>query len=279
MKFPIKYQNGNVLVRLYEDGTKFRYCKGIPKPAFPESIDLKIINRCHVGCEFCHEDSRPNGRLANLGITLQRISCLPKGVEIAIGGGDLAQHPDLYSFIKDLRELEYVVSVTIRYGKPIGIASSLINGMIGLSGTPIEQVHYLNSDTKVIQHVIAGITEVEDLMNYQKVLVLGFKHFGRAQKMDQSIVHANLDRWRKNIHRYLGTRHIMFDNLAIEQLDLRRFYSDEGWRKLYMGDDGQFSMYVDAVTGKFAINSMAPKKERVSWDDIDLLKFFETLHK
>jgi hypothetical protein len=44
-----------------------------------------------------------------------------------------------------------------------------------------------------------------------------------------------------------------------------------------MGDDGKYTMYVDAVKGEFAINSTAT--ERTSWDLINLLKFFKGVRK
>ena len=31
------------------------------KADFPDSIDLKISNRCSIGCKYCHENSIPTG--------------------------------------------------------------------------------------------------------------------------------------------------------------------------------------------------------------------------
>jgi hypothetical protein len=272
LKYPIKYRNGNVLVRLYEDGTKFRYCSGDSKPEYPECVDLKITNKCNIGCPYCHENSRKNGKHADLDETFEKIKCLPSGVEIAIGGGDPTEHPGLPYFLEKLSKAGYVTSVTVRWGRPLDWkSSSLLTGALGVSGTPIPYVKSIR-DPLVIHHVIAGITDVEDLIHYKKVLVLGFKKFGRAKNIN---VDENLKNWYFKIHRYIGTRHIMFDNLAIQQLGLKRFFSDEGWEKIYMGNDGQYTMYVDAVEGKFAINSTTPKRNRVPWNDIDLLKFFK----
>ena len=51
-----------------------------------------------------------------------------------------------------------------------------------------------------------------------------------------------------------------FDNLGIEQLDPKRLMSDEEWEKCFMGEDGSFTFYIDAVNGKFAKCSTSTKR-------------------
>ena len=53
------YQNGNCAVDIFSDGTKIRTWDGIPRPVFPESMDVKITNRCSLEnhCKWCHEGS------------------------------------------------------------------------------------------------------------------------------------------------------------------------------------------------------------------------------
>ena len=71
---------------------------------------------------------------------------------------------------------------------------------------------------------------------------------------------------------------VSFDNLAIEQLDVKRLLSDEEWNEFYMGDDSVFTFYLDLVDGKFAGNSLAPEDERYDiLDNID--KMFERIRK
>ena len=55
-----------------------------------------------------------------------------------------------------------------------------------------------------------------------------------------------------------------FDNLAITQLDLERQIkekTDLKWDELYMGDDGDYSFYIDAVSQTFAKNSTISKNQ------------------
>ena len=62
------YKNGNTIVEIKSDGTKIRYTPDNKpaNPIFPESIDMKICNRCLMDCPMCHERSGLNGKLANL---------------------------------------------------------------------------------------------------------------------------------------------------------------------------------------------------------------------
>ena len=55
---------------------------------------------------------------------------------------------------------------------------------------------------------------------------------------------------------------ISFDNLAIEQLDVKRLIPEEQWEEFYMGSDSEFTFYIDMVDGTFGKNSLAPENER-----------------
>ena len=62
------YKNGNTIVSISDDGTKVRYVpdNAPAMPVYPESIDMKISNRCEMGCAQCHEQSTATGKQANL---------------------------------------------------------------------------------------------------------------------------------------------------------------------------------------------------------------------
>lgn len=55
--------------------------------------------------------------------------------------------------------------------------------------------------------------------------------------------------------------HISFDNLALEQLGIRSLVTPEIWERNFMGPDGQFTMYVDAVRNEYAVSSTSPRFE------------------
>ena len=61
----VSYQNGNYTVSIdLETGTKIRENDlDFFDAAFPESMDIKITNRCNMNCPMCHEDSKCDGLL------------------------------------------------------------------------------------------------------------------------------------------------------------------------------------------------------------------------
>ena len=114
-----KYKNGNYDVFIFEDGTKFRVGDGHFVPEFPESCDIKITNFCDLGvdgkdeCSFCHEKSNLNGKHADLSLVVEAWKDMPKGVELAIGGGNPLSHPDFPDFAKTMSKNGYIVNLTM----------------------------------------------------------------------------------------------------------------------------------------------------------------------
>lgn len=61
---------------------------------------------------------------------------------------------------------------------------------------------------------------------------------------------------------------VSFDNLAIEQLKVQEQLPEKKWDRFYMGDDGDFTFYLDLVEGTFGRNSLATKRYPIM-DNID----------
>ena len=116
-----------------------------------------------------------------------------------------------------------------------------------------------------VQHVIAGLTTVEDIQNLlrknRKVLILGFKQYGRGKDYYNPSVEANINILKSCLKSLLAIKKgiLSFDNLAIEQLDVKNNVTEKEWDDHYMGDDGQFTMYVDGVTQEYAKSSISPR--------------------
>jgi hypothetical protein len=136
-----------------------------------------------------------------------------------------------------------------------------------------------NYTPNFVAHLILGIHKPDILEHLEgrKVLLLGYKDFGFG--IDYHKQHPEVDtiisEWYRAIHPMIGKRHLSFDNLAIEQLNLRRCFTDKGWSKFYMGDDATYTMYIDAVMQKYAPTSRS--NDRVSFDEMDLLTYFNKL--
>ena len=66
------------------------------------------------------------------------------------------------------------------------------------------------------------------------------------------------------------------NNLVFHSIDL--FVSDEEWDAMYMGDDGQFTFYVDLVKGEYAKSSLEKKRYKIDGKTCDeMFKHIRTL--
>lgn len=204
-----RYINGNYIVKTSSYGSSFF---GLWKRAlrigeelrseFPDSIDLKITDRCSHGCPFCHESSTKEGKVLDLEKTKEILSQLPaKPIEIAVGGGNvlecLDETEDILSWLSN-RGHQTRITITLDDLKSTGnqelddkisnMLSSKIGGL-GISVTSLEKSGIkltknmsryssffgtglidhtdlwknLMFGPQIVYHVIAGITPVEDI--------------------------------------------------------------------------------------------------------------------
>jgi MoaA/NifB/PqqE/SkfB family radical SAM enzyme len=271
----VKYKNGNYRVEIYDDGTKIRYSKSNNLlPEFPESIDIKITNKCNLGCSFCHENSVPEGNQGDLYVPFLRT--LKPGTELAIGGGNPLEHPGLEEFLTRMGEQGVICNMTVNqthfkqnYDYIIKLLSNKLIKGLGVSLNNSSDTDFLSklNYPNIVLHTINGILTENDIKNISekniKVLVLGYKIFGRGVKHFSPKVEANMKYLYENIRSFDGKFRVMsFDNLAIRQLDMQRFFITKKWKEIYMGDDGEFTMYIDLVKKQFAYSSTADVSKR-----------------
>lgn len=273
-KLLAQYRNGNYVVALYADGTKTRTWPGIDPaaPEFPESIDLKITDRCDMGCPFCHESSTPEGHHADPDYIRYLVGGLPRGVEVAIGGGNPLAHPQLLRVLTGMFRDGLVANMTVNITHavkqyPLFSAARQFCHGIGLSDRDgawslINQLRPGLVDRDTVVHAIAGVDWPNKYLRVPKLLVLGYKRAGRGEAHWNPEVDRKIECWRYWLRRRLSTDSYVtsFDNLALEQLRVRELIGEDRWAECYMGDDGQFTMYVDAVAGTFAVSSTAERR-------------------
>lgn len=276
-------KNGNYSYTLcLETGTKTREGSNEYFPEFPETIDVKITNYCDLGCKYCHEKSTVKGGHGDLNTLIDLLTPL-KGnyVELAIGGGNPLSHPNLKQFLESLKEMNFVPNLTINQGHLKQywnlIVSLVENKLIYGIGVSITSNNYkyvkklLELHEHTVIHVIAGINlievldELNNLVNHEfPTLVLGYKNFGfgtKYQENNKDEVSRSLSSWYRKLGIYLNKYHISFDNLALDQLNVKRFFKEEKWNLYYMGDDFTFSMYIDAVKKEYAPTSRSSFRE------------------
>lgn len=275
MKILGKYVSGENKVTIYEDGTKVREKHGVKGafPYVPENIDVKITNHCDMGCPSCFENSTLKGQHGNIGKLIELYKNMPRGLEIAIGGGNPISHPGIMNALDKLVDGGAIPNMTINQGhfepyhdeiKHI-IDVKMVYG-VGVSINKNFDFEWVKKvfNENTIFHVIAGQDNIDILdklaaeFGKTKVLVLGYKQFGRGlpiyNKLSKEIDKC-IWQWSAYIQRYFEKMQLSFDNLAITQLDIRRFFTPQGWDKFYMGDDGLYTMYLDLVEDKFAKSS------------------------
>lgn len=267
------YKNGNYTVSLFSDGTKI---KRTPfdrfEAEFPDSIDLKITDRCDMGCAMCHESSSVLGRHGDLSAPF--LDTLRSGTELAIGGGDPLAHPRLLWFLERMGERGVICNLTVNE-KHLLLSAELIEKMlrkklvyglgVSLNGCSDALVDFARKHSAVVIHVICGVVDEAQLTKLAdkriKLLVLGYKKFGRGKAYYSHEV-ARRAAWLKENIAKLGERFtsISFDNAAIEQLTLRETLPSRIFESGYMGDDGEASMYIDLVEERFAVTSVSDER-------------------
>lgn len=287
MKLIGSYKNGNTNVSIFSDGTKIRQTKDDEfRPEYAENMDVKITDFCDMSCKFCHEGSSTCGKHGDI-LNAKFIDTLHPYQELAIGGGDATSHPDLIPFLQKLKDRKVIANMTVNqvhFEKKQELIKrlvdeELIHGIgVSLVCPTHEFVELIKQYPNAVVHVINGIFSPNDVYMLGskkiKLLILGYKHLRRGeewyQQDNQNIIYKQ--NWLKeNIKDIINQFNVVsFDNLAIEQLDIRRLLTDEEWNEFYMGDDGTSTFYVDMVERKFAMNSTAPMNKRYDlFDSVD----------
>lgn len=269
------YVNGNTIVAIFDDGTKVRYIRDGEKaaPEFPESMDLKITNRCDMGCRFCGECSSPDGEHADLHHPI--FDTIHPYTELAIGGGNPLEHPDLVWFLLKMQQRKVICNLTInvvhfmrddtQYKLKILTEQGAIFGL-GISvpdQIPDGFLDAVKQYPNAVIHTIAGITPplvFDQLADHSlNLLILGYKTKGKGYQCFIDNEQMILDRiydleqrlpWLKD-----HFKAVAFDNLAVRQMNLRKNLPGEDYDKLYMGDDGEHTMYIDLVANQYGKSS------------------------
>jgi len=278
------YKNGNYNVTILSDGTKIRETEAEEFiPAFAENCDVKITDRCDGGCAMCYEGCTPNGKHGDI-LNQKFLDSLHPFTELAINGNDLS-HPDLIPFLEKLREKKVIANMTVnqihfeRNQELIDklIDDKLIFGLgISLHKPTEEFVKTVKKYPNAVIHTINGILSQSDIEilkdNNLKILILGYKKLRRGKdwfKKEYEDILAKQKWLFDNLEDIINHFEVVsFDNLAIKQLEVERLMDEKEWEEFYMGDDGNFTFYIDLVEGTFAKNSLSLERFPIE-DTID----------
>lgn len=273
------YKNGNTINKIFSDGT--RICETEEDEFrfdFARNMDIKICDKCSMVCKFCHEGSTPNGKLGDI-LNEKFIDTLHPYQEVALGGGNVLEHPDLIPFLEKLSELKVITNITLNqyhFEQNIELVDmlfreKLIYGLgVSLMKPTKEFIEKVKKYPNIVIHVINGIISPSDVFalenNGLKMLILGYKHLRRGNDYFETAIEDIMSKQQwlySNLESVLNKFDVVsFDNLAIEQLNVSRLLTEKEWDEFYQGEDGSSTYYIDMVERKFAKNSTASFDKR-----------------
>lgn len=284
------YQNRNYHTWICSDGTKIRVAKEDEfKPDFAENMDIKICDRCDMGCPYCHEGSTPDGKLGDI-LNEKFIDTLHPYQEVALGGGNVLEHPSLVPFLKKLKKRKVIANITLNqkhfldnlsFVKSL-VEHKLVYGIgVSLSDVTPGLIEAAKSIPNVVIHTIVGIItekEIDELSGHGlKILFLGYKTIRRGLNFfehETNLLFSRKNNLKNKLPILLRSSEyfnvVSFDNLALSQLEVYKLLSEEEWEQFYAGDDGSHTFYIDMVERKFAKSSTAPFDRRYDLlDNVD----------
>lgn len=292
MKILGSYKNNDYTCTMFSDGTKIRWNdKDLFNPIKPESIDLKITNKCNMACNMCHENSTSDGKHGDI-LNLPFIDTMFPYSEVAIGGGNPLTHPDLIEFLERLKERKIIASMTVNqmhFMQNIDLLKELTDnkliyglGISYIGGRHSNCIEAIKQFPNAVVHVINGIVHMDSLEalanNDLKILILGYKDFRRGKTLYDECG-SQIDYLKSQFYDMLPKivndgwfKCISFDNLAIKQLEPKRLMSNKDYAQFFMGLDGEYTMYVDAVNRQFAKSSVSTERYDLMDDIADMFK-------
>ncbi len=276
------YFNGNVHIQLYDDGTRIMETDDNDfEFDMPTNIDLTITHSCNGHCPYCYLNCTDDGAVADL--NHPALNTLGKYQELAINLNDM-EIPNLLSFLKKMKTNSIFVNGTIsqthfmaHYKELLKLCDEQLLWGIGVSLTKAsaEFVRIVKKFPNIVIHVINGIVSQEDIEILSnkglKLLVLGYKNIGRGEDYSKShmVDIYTKQKYLKGILPKLFScfNVISFDNLSIEQLNVKQMLTQKQWDEFYQGDEGTSTFYIDLVSGKYGVSSLCKPEEMLPMTD------------
>lgn len=294
----MRYRNGNADITIHDSGTRVITFDDTLELEYPLNIDIRVSNRCSFGmnpktgkafCTFCHESATTDGSECDYDKLKETLSELPQGIEFAIGSNNITD--GLIDFIEWVSKRGNIANITINQGhvkRDLDKLKYLIEndfikglGVSYRSGLKFDVPQYILDYEHTVFHVICGIdrfSDVESLVDVgvRKVLLLGYKTFGfGVGYMDEHEpkITRSLKEWCWWVHKLFSKFDaVSFDNLALEQLRMNRFFTENNWAVFNQMEN---SLYVEAVKQEFSPSSRSDV--RVSFDEVGIKEYFNNL--
>ena len=166
---------------------------------------------------------------------------------------------------------------------PINDGQSATLYGLGISLTDADEGGFINRVQQfpnAVVHVIAGLVDLNDLYRLGnkgiKLLILGYKIFRRGESLYEKMgekIRSNIEEIKDNLLNILPLFDVVsFDNLAVRQLEIKIILSETQYNEFFMGEDGEYTMYIDAVKGEFAVSSTSVIRYPITNDIVEMFR-------
>jgi hypothetical protein len=238
----------------------------IVRAEVPELVDVSIADYCVTGCAYCYRGSTPQGGWASVEQVRAVISAL-RGIgttEIAIGGGEPLQHPEIWKILEDFwtREDGPYLHVTTRELGWLQVPAQrqLMLDRVTAFGFSVDTARQAKTvidafaaegvASRVKLQVIAGVmstSQVRETLDVAGehdvgVLLLGYKETGRGSSVRTRHVLA------PEILQHDTGASVGIDTVLAQQW--APWLAEHAWPGSYTLQEGAFSCFIDAVSGK-----------------------------
>ena len=234
-------------------------------PEYPELIDLKLTNKCNHNCPFCFMDSKMEEQHADPNNIKWLVSRIAKPTEFSIGGGNILLYPHLIDVLQFIHKQKHIVNITInekdckailknpQYKEALKYVHGIGISLINLNDVKsIKQFRETFHNKFITFHLIPELLGIEKCLRFKQTLAnnevwgdylfLGYKTNGRGNKEINKLSKEDLDALFEKFS-YFSTD-TSFANTYLDYLK-ENFYID----KSITLNEGEFSMYIDGVTG------------------------------
>lgn len=265
-------------------------------PKHPELVDIKLTDVCHIGCKWCYQDSTSDSKHGNLETIKTVIRSLnPEITEVAFGGGDVLQHPDIVEILEFSRNhglnssnITMNWQSIMRYPEKVKMVMPLLDA-IGVSIVGKGQIKQVVEKLKEIDcyeparicfHVIPDLYNKELLLKIldelkehspeSDILFLGYKTNGRGK--DVTPVHVDN---MNDIFDYIVQNNISLQCDTKFVKDYFNVVKEFGSEYTYDIKEGEYSMNIDCVESFYSQSSYNLDFKGEITEDFDIVNAFK----
>ena len=245
----------------------------------PLLVDLKVTDFCDVGCSYCYMGSTSSGQHADTGRLLEYVQQLGdmEVFELAIGGGEPTDHPDIDKIVGAAQKIGMSVGLTTRKVEQIADWENVPNAIAisvdgrGSAQQAIQDFRAIFGDNSMGSPslVIQIVDQTVDQKTFEQIAELCFESSSYSSLIDLTLLGF------KQVGRGVGyPLQLPIDIPACEEQD---WWSQYGFRvdtayvrnhpdvqkryhpKTFSSAEGAHSMYVDGVENTVAASSYSPE--------------------